>query len=531
MVIQIPLGYDELFKKDIPADYFCFVSQYPKNQLLQRLAFLSSKTEDYVKALLVNKDEVTHRSYLELFSLPEDINIALIKELLKVKEAISMPYTRDTILYAMEEILKSDLHDGEVNESVDQQFANNVFYYLLCINGIYFKVNHLKGNFSMEQFNAAMLPVNNVPDYNSFTCCIKGVRLIKYLMEEPVYSKLLREYINDEYKCTIEQYLGFYLRWGQIQQGNNVEVSENDSEFSIFSKLSKKVGVITEVQRLSALKISPVYKTKKNEFVILDKSFFVGKIYYQFIYEFWFSCVKIKSQISAKVYFSKIGLFFEIYCSDLLMKLFSYLKHPSPLSLDKLIYDSVDGKKELIDFYARKNRDVFFAEFKVGNLNDNDRYSGNIDGLYSKGEETFFKNLNQLGSAIGNMDILKKNFDQKLEIGKRLTFYPVCILNDTIYKFPTMKKTFWEKWEDIRKKYPEFEVKPLIMLQIEELEDLIYRLIPAGKQKQIWDVLNKHCGIKNQKRKFTLSKIEVYPLDYQTDMDEELQSFMKAYIT
>lgn len=530
MFIQIPLGYDELFKKEIPSDYFCFVSKYPKNQLLQRLAFLSSKTDDYVKALVVSKDEATHRSYLELFCLPEDINLAVIRELLEVKEAISMPYTRDTILYAMEEILKSDLHDGEVNESVDQQFANNVFYYLLCINGIYFKVNHLKGNFTMEQFNAAMLPVNNVPNYNSFTCCIKGIRLIKYLMEEPVYMTLLEEYINNEYGCTVEQYLGFYLRWGQIQ-GNNVDVQENDSEFSIFSKLSQHVNGVKEIQRLATLRISPVYKTKKNEFVILDKSFFVGKIYYQFIYEFWFSCVKINAKVSARVYFSKIGLFFETYCSDLLLKLFSYLKHPSPLCLDELKYESGTGVKELIDFYARENRKVFFAEFKLGNLNDNHRYSGNIDGLYSRGEETFFKNLDQLSSAIDNMGILQENFDEKLELGKRLTVYPVCILNDAIYEFPAMKETFWRKWEAIRKKYNKLEVKPLILLQIEELEDLVYRLSPSGRPKQIWKIFNEHCKTKNKRRKFSLSGLDVYPLDYQTDMDEELQGYMDAYIT
>ncbi|WGQ10713.1 hypothetical protein QG516_03465 [Pedobacter gandavensis] len=461
--------------------------------------------------------------------MPEDINLRVISALLEVKGAIAMPYTRDTILYAMEEILNTDLPDGEVNERVDQQFTLNVFYYLLCINGIYFKAEDLQDNFSMEEFNAAMLPVNNVPDYNSFTCCIKGVRLIKYLMEDPIYVTLLREYIDNEYGCTVEQYLGFYLRWGQIQ-GNNVDVPEHDSEFSILSKLSQRVDGVKEIQRLTALKISPVYKTKKNEFVILDKSFFVGKIYYQFIYEFWFSCVKIKSKISAKVYFSKIGLFFETYCSDLLLKLFSYLKHPVPLSLNELKYDSGTGVKELIDFYARENRNVFFAEFKLGNLNDNDRYSGNVDGLYSKGQETFFKNLEQLSSAIGNMEILQGNFDQKLELGKRLTVYPVCILNDTIYEFPTMKQTFWKKWEDIRKKYPELEVKPLVILQIEELEDLVYHLAPNGEAKKAWKILNEHCKIKNKRRKFSLSGLDAFPLDYQTDMDEELQGYMDAYI-
>ncbi|WPU95710.1 hypothetical protein SNE25_09285 [Mucilaginibacter sabulilitoris] len=60
----------------------------------------------------------------------------------------------------------------------------------------------------------------------------------------------------------------------------------------------------------------------------------------------------------------------------------------------------------------------------------------------------FFDSFRQLDGSIKNLSILKNNFDSKLETDKKLTIYPVCILNDKIYDFAMMKITFSQKWEE-----------------------------------------------------------------------------------
>ncbi|MBB5440606.1 hypothetical protein HDC92_004309 [Pedobacter sp. AK017] len=531
MVVVISLDFKTVYKAEVPEDYFDLISKYPKNQLLQRLSFLSGKADEYLHALLDSNEEATHLKYLEMFVLSPKFLAGVIDALKPPQGALVVAYSRETILYAMEEILLSNLPDGAVDEVVYEQFTIDVFNYLLCLNGLYFKAENLKDDSTLEEFNASLLPANNIPDYNAFTCCIKGVRLIRFLMEDPTYLELVKGYFKREYSCSVEQYLGFYLRWGLIES-SAVSIDAEDPEYPIFKKLAASSNSGRDVQKLTSVRISPVYQVSANEFVILDKAFFVGKIYYQFVYEFWFSCVKkAKPKIAAEVYFSKIGRFFEQYCAELFNMVFSFLRHPAPLSLDQLVYISGDGEKEMIDYYARENRKLVIAEFKQGNLNDEDRYSGTIEGLYSNGEDTFFKNLTQLDNVISQLDLLQEKFDRKLEKGRRLTIYPVCVLNDPIYEFPTMKIAFAKKWELLRIKHTHLDVRPLAIFQVEELENLVYRLVPNRRGKEIWQVLKVYCRIDGQHRAFNLSALDECKLDYHTGMDEELQGYMDSYVS
>lgn len=527
MNILIPLTYTEVFHiNPHNTDYFKFIASYPKNQLLQRLAFLSSQADKYLKSLINKNNTSIHQDFLDIFLLPESTLTKVINCLKPDRGATIIAYCRDSILYAMEEILQSDLKDGQINKKVSQEFANNVFYYLLCINDIYYKSNKLPDSFTVEELNATILPNNNTSEVNSLMCCIKGVRLINYLDNDSTYKLKLNEYINQEYKCTLDQFLGFYLRWG-FSEGNNITTKEGTIDYNIFRRISHDQIGQNSIQRLLNIKLSPIYQTNTEEFVILDKSIFIEKVYYQFIYEFWFNCIKITTSISAKVYFSKIGVFFEDYSAGLLKKLFSYLKHPSSLALTDLEYDD-KGKKEFADFYARQNKKLVLAEIKLGNLNDNERYSGNTQGLYSKGREEFYKNIKQLNTAIGQLDILQEHFDKKLPIDKRLTVYPICILNDKIHAFPTMKFAFSETWKKERSKHNSINVKPLIILQIEELEHIVFRL-NNNNNKEIWKIFNHYSKLKNGIPTFNLSKINNYPLVYDEDIKKEFQGYLDRY--
>jgi hypothetical protein len=527
MNILVPLTYKDVFGKQTPKGYFDFISKYPKNQLMARLSYLGNQATGYMEGIIKDNSVSTHLKFLEIFELPDLILEAIANCLEDFKGACRAAWSRDSVLYGMEEILKSDLEDGETNCSVDPEFKTDVFCYLLCINDIYFKSGVLANDFTVEEFNASILPVNNIPQYNPITCCIKGVRLINYLLEDTKYSVLLKEYIKREYHCTVAHYIGFFLRWGL--GSTNIIIAADQVEFAIFKKLSEPKAFETEIRKLSSIRVSPVYHVGLNNFVVLDRSFLMGKIYYQFIYELWFSCVKLNTSIKADTYFGKIGKFFEQYSAELLKRLFSFTKHPAPLCLSELDYKTAKGGVEFADFYARENRKLVFAEIKMGNLNDNERYSGNINGLYAKGKTDFFDSLRQLDDSIKNLFILKNIFDPKLETDKKLTIYPVCILNDKIYDFAMMKITFSQKWEEKRGQFPNLIVKPLVILQIEELEGLVYKLELNHKKKDIWEVFNAYCRVKKEGRAFSLARLDSLKLDYPSEIRKELQGYMDVY--
>jgi hypothetical protein len=526
MNILVPITYKDVFGKETPENYFDFIAEYPKNQLMARMSFLAGQAKVYLDAVIADNKISTHLKFLEIFELPDHLvdNISVCLD--NFKGAYHLIYSRDTILYGMEEILQSDLPGGENNEVVDRQFKFSVFCFLMCINDVHFTSGELENDFTLEEFNASLLPVNNVSEYNAMSCCIKGVRLFQYLLKDPNYKVIFREYIQAEYHCTVEHYIGFFLRWGL--GGTNIIIKEDRIAHEIFKKLSAPTSFRTEIRRLSSIRVSPVYQVSHHNFVVLDPSFLLGKIYYQFIYEFWFSCVKAKG-ISPKIYFKKIGEFFQEYTAALLKRLFAFTKHPVPLCLSELDYKTGKGNIEFTDFYARENRKLVFCEIKLGNLNDNERYSGDMEGLYAKGEKHFFDSLRQLEDSIKSLDVLKAQFDPKLESDKKLTVYPVCVLNDKIYDFKLMKITFGKKWEEKRKLFPHLNVKPLVVFQIEELETIVYRLDLNNKNKMIWKVLDAYSRMKIKNRAFGAARLDDLLLDYPKDIKDELQGYMDLY--
>ncbi|MEJ5993458.1 hypothetical protein WG904_03430 [Pedobacter sp. Du54] len=526
MKFFIPLTFKDVFAKEAPGDYFALITKFPKNLLMAHLAFLIGKSNSYLNAVVKSSSIETHREFLALFNLPEEISIRTLSCIEDLGGAHRLIYSRDTILYGMEEILQSNLEDCPEVVKGDQELTKSLFCYLLCLNERYIKSRKLEGDVTIEQLNASILPVNNIPRYNSITLFIKGVRLFKKMLSDPVYKNLLSTYILDEYNCTVNQYIGFFLRWGE--SGTNIIIDEDQTEYTIFKRLSQYKMDKAETQRLSSVRISPVYQVSKNNFIILDKSLFLGKMYYQFIYEFWFNCVKINS-ISVKTYFGWIGKFFENYTVELLKQLFQFTKHPIPIGLSELNYKNIKGDNEFADFYARQNRKLVFAEIKLGNLSDEERYSGNVDGLYAKGEVNFYDCLRQLEDSINNLKILQMHFDPKLEVGRHLTIYPICVFNDKIYDFGFMKITFDKKWEEIRKRSSGLNIKPLIILQIEELESLVFRLNDQSKNISVWDALDAFCIRKKGARSFSWAKLENMPLSYPQNIVEELQWYLDVY--
>lgn len=51
-------------------------------------------------------------------------------------------------------------------------------------------------------------------------------------------------------------------------------------------------------------------------------------------------------------------------------------------------------------------------------------------------------------------------------------------------------------------------VKPLVILQIEELEALVYKLELNHKKKDIWEVFNAYCRVKKEGPAFSLAGLD-----------------------
>ena len=309
-----------------------------------------------------------------------------------------------------------------------------------------------------------------------------------------------------------------------VISGYIVNIENTDEEYHIFKGISDSRIANKNIERLTGLKKSPIYQFSENEFITLDKSFLLGKIYNQFIFDFWFDWIKKKTEIPIETYFGDIGHFFEIYASDILKSLFSFLEHPIPLSLRELEYNSNSGTKEICDFYARHNRKIFIGEIKLGHINDTSRFSGKTETLYmKKSRDDFFKSADQLNHAIKNLSIIQDKFDEKIPLNKPIQIFPVCIFNDSIYSLPTMAVIFDKYWNKIKYHCEYIHVNPLTIIHIDQLELINSFFNTKNKKKQIWDILKTHTKSAGRMRSFGVSLIQGFKLEYDISTIEQLQ--------
>jgi len=525
-VIVVPLAFQYVFNQPTPDDYFDFVEKYPKDEVIKALSYLINKVESYGEDLIKNQDRNAHIKFLSEFQLSPELQTDVLAAIAKQNGAYTLISSRDTILYALEEVLGSGIQDHDTSFVFSVDFKASIFCYLLCINDIYFK-SELRNGFDIEDFNAAMLPANNAIDYNKYRCLLKGIELSKFLAESRELSYSYKNYISTYFGTTIVEFLGLFLRW--LETATHINTAQYEIDSKLFEKLSEFSMKKTDIQKLMHIRLSPIYRISQQEYVIMDSHFFMGKVYYQFIYDFWFNYVKPKEILKAETYFGVVGQFFEGYCSKILKRVFSELYYPRPMAMEELKYKTTKGDKEYIDFYARQNKKLLLAEFKLGNINDNDRYGGSVADLYARGRDEFFKNLNQLKTAISNLSTAKAKFDPALPLDKKLTIYPVCVLNDKIFQLASMKLVFSEVWREmINTLGTNHEIKPLVILQVEELEEF-QRLHFKNEKKQIWKILDTFCESKGGARAFRLDPLFDFKTRFDDATKENLQELLNAY--
>lgn len=521
MRIVLPLTYKDVFLKALDQMPLDFISKYSKVGLLKKLAFLKEKIEEYNSKL--NKNPINYFSeFLELFIIPNEIKQRIISILTSKNGASHTIFTRDTILWAFELILNSKFESNIIEIDADEEFRENIFLFLLSINSKFLETNILKSS-SFEEINASLIPANSFPENELILTPYKGLKLFEYFSNCEKYRELINDYIQSKYNVSVRSFYRCILRWGN-GNGYTIKIKNTDNEFSIFKEISDSRIKNNNIKTLLTIKRSPICQCTDNEFIVLDKSFLLGKIYNQFIYDFWFDWIKPQTEIPIKTYFGDIGHFFENFTSIVTKNIFSFLEHPVPLSLNELVYKSSKGQKEICDFYARHNRKIIIGEFKLGNINDDSRFSGEPEILYmQKNRKDFFKSADQLSNTINNLSIIKDIFDNKIQINKSLQIFPVCVFNDSLYDFPTMSVIFDNYWNKIKPQIKNVHINPLTIIHIDQLELLNSFLNTKVKKKQIWDILKKHCRRTGQIRSFGTSLISGYKLDYDNSTIEKLQ--------
>jgi len=507
--LKLILEYKHFFNSAPPENRLDLISHIPKLLLLYEIAGLNYRLKPYnqLKYDLSLKTQVDELEYF--CPINKELHkyyVQIASSHTKSKDDYPLIFNRAANLYALEEILNSDRFLEQENFDMKRvEVWDGIFRYLLAVNSVIVKVKSLPPeDTTIENISASAIALNELMiEDNPFYIPFKGIRLIEYLSNHPVYGVELNEYFNDTLKIDKDEFIYnlLSLSMGNSQEQSFTEFAYNTAKRDEFlDYLSNNQFKNKDFIKLLTIKKTPFFKESDKRYIVLDINFLINKSYNFFINDFWFDYLKPQKdemgneKFSFKHYRAAFGLFFEEYVREIFENSFSHLKHPQPLLFDDLKIKIAAGQIEVADIYLRQNKRILVGQVKSSSIYDNEKYSGEIDTLYRNNREQFFKDfgVNQTYDSIRTILSYSNSFDSKAEVGKKLEFYPVIIVNDKVFQTPLIPNLLYRRFNELlaNDDFKPHKIHPLVVMHISDWEYL--ENVLAKKEKQIWDILESH---------------------------------------
>jgi hypothetical protein len=510
--LKLVLEYKHFFDSNPPENRLDLIKHIPKLQLLYEIAGLNYRLKPY-NQLKYDFSLETQVNELEYFCpIDKDLHeeyVQIASRYTKSKDEYPLIFNRAANLFALEEILNNDgFLQEEKFDMKKVEIWDGIFRYLLAVNTEVVKVKQLPPeNTTIENVSASAIVLNELMiEDNPIYIPYKGICLIEYLSKHPVYGNELNRYFKETLKIEKDKFIYnlLSLSMANSQKKSFTEFVYNTNEPDEFLDfLSNNQFKNKDYIKLLTIKKTPFYKEKDTRYIVLDINFLINKSYNFFINDFWFDYLKPQKddkgveKFSFKHYRAAFGLFFEEYVGKIVENSFSHLKHPKPLLFDDLKIKIPAGQIEVADIYVRQNKKILIGQVKSSSIYDNEKYSGEINALYRNDREQFFKDfgVNQTYDSIKTILENSASFDAKLEVNKKLEFYPIIVVNDKVFQTPLIPNLLYRRFKELLEDddYKPHKIYPLVVAQISDLEYLENTL--AKRKKTIWDILKSHYKI------------------------------------
>ena len=501
----------ELFPSECYEDRKDYLLQFSKDQVLNCLASFNR----YINRII--SLDISYDTQLKiLFELLEGNKVIFdrIKELLKKYNAgnkIPLLFSRASFLIAIDEVRTLEF------AKIQNPKPHGVYLlkYLLAINSVIANEqnkNASKKLTTIESIFSKIAPSNELFFFiNPVTELLRSFALNFYLKKHHKYSKALGEFeekIGFSYQVLNTWILDkASLREEKIHVPILYSRNEQDSKILDYFSDLDNLNQVSELEIIRTKK-SPIHRSERGIFLLLDINLLVDKSYYSLVNDFFFDNKK-KYNFRRDFYMAELGLFFEKHISSIIKRSFHFLKHPSPKTLDELKVRNSEGEIELADAYLRQNKRIMIAQVKVSAINSHDKYSNEDYQMILGTKENIYDKfgLYQIVSSIKKMVFNPTQFDHKISKNKKYEIYPVLIFNERILGLPIVPLMFQNEFcKNLAKelsepsiyeldtisdiKYENFVIKPVILMHCSWLE--ILEPYIAQKKIDIWSFLKKY---------------------------------------
>lgn len=438
------------------------------------------------------------------------------------KNNYSCIFTRQTCLYASEQIVNSDLK--EIDGFNMQHSWENLFGYLLAVNSEITKQSDKSDDvdskekevFNLETLNPKLIPLNELSiEVNPLYTPFRGHKLMEYLSNHLEFGRHFETYFSKTYGIPFDHFiyelLSMYYannRDGLNNITNEFTGEKLDTSFyytvekkdvALFDELSR-VFKNPKVERLISIKKYPFYKSLEGQFLLLDNILLLDKSYNQFINDFWFDSIRLIKEDATHLkygidyYRSVIGYFVENYSKEIFDYSFAESKHHVLKTFNELKVQHENGEIELADIYVRYTKKIFLAQVKSTGLYDDQKYSGDLNEMYRENRNQFFASfgIDQIVTSIRNLRDVVIQVDPAFPLEKNCHIFPAIIVNEKAMQTPLMAQIFNDRFNE---KIPEIKpykliIHPLCIIHISDLEQMEDYL--HDSPSEFWRILKYH---------------------------------------
>lgn len=498
------LGCQNFFNQDPPKDRLQILFGICKHNLIVEFAGLNYRLKPNDSIYY----DVTFQTQVKELRYFCGLNVELFHQILKILNKFrksmsvkSLIFTRQTCLYALEEIIQSDMPVIENFDMSKIEVRESILKYIFSVNTAITEFdNDIEEEVNVESLNSKLLPLNELGlEIDPFFIPYRAYFLFQFLQANHKIKDHFCEYINTAFGMNFEKYIYEVLRMKFANNHNNPSHNffYNKIELKdirLFEELSKRFHT-KEIFKILSLRKYPFFKLKDDQFILTDNNLLLDKLYSQFINDFWFDKLRNDPNWNVLNYKSIIGYFIESYVKGLINYSFKNAKHFVVKQFDELKINNARKPVEISDLYIRFNTKILLAEVKSTSLYDNAKYSGNLNEFYRSNREQFFHlfGVDQLVKSIKTLHDTIKIVDHKFPENKALKIFPIIIFTEKALQTPLMAKIFQERFLELMNDFnnKKIYIYPLSMVHISDLETIQDFL--NLNSKEIWGLLKFHC--------------------------------------
>lgn len=513
---QLILDFHHFYDEEIPLNRLEILNGVNKLDVLIELAGINYKLKP-TKSIVNDSSLKKQIEILEYFCIN---NNKLFLKISKIannytenQHNFPLIFTRQSCLFALEEIVQCDLKviPDYVMSDPNNNAWEKILKYILAVNFEITKIEKSEENeaISFENLNPKLMVLNEFGlNSDPFNLPFRGIKLLNYLNNHQELSIHIKDYFSSTYSMEYDEFLfeiiSMYFSNKQEDDSFNFFYVVPKEFTFLFEKLSL-IHKSNELSRLLSIRKYPFIRIDDTTFILTDNILLLEKIYNQFVNDFWFDYLKDKTDekgknlFSIKSYRAIIGYFFENYIEDIINFSYSKAKHDTVLMFDNLKTYLKNNLIEIADLYIRHNSKIILAQAKSSSIYDNEKYSGNINGLYKNNRAEFYKvfGVNQIVNSIKILNETMPNLDTKFPTNKSLNIYPTIIINEKALQTPLMAVNFQKRFEELLQDFnsTKITIKPLAIIHVSDLEN-IQECINENPKK-IWDLLDHHSKNKD----------------------------------